>query len=275
MTTIAATATTTATTATTAAPARTVPAATPFRRVLNVELRKMFDTRSGFWLMVSVAVLSVLATAAVILFAPDDQITYESFATAIGLPLSVILPMIAILSVTSEWSQRTGLTTFTLVPGRGRVVAAKATATFLAGVVSVAVAFAVGALGNLAGSTVVGVDTVWNVSLATVPQIVLGNLVGMAIGFTLGVVLRSSAAAIVGYFVVSLVLPGILVLLAEVRDWFADLQPWVDWNSSQVTLFEGATDTAREWAMLGTTTATWIVVPLVVGVFFLHRSEVK
>ena len=39
-------------------------------------------------------------------------------------------------------------------------------------------------------------------------------------GFTLGVVLRSSPAAIVGYFVVSLVMPGILVLLAEVRDCF-------------------------------------------------------
>lgn len=258
-----------------AAPARAVPAATPFGRVLHVELRKMFDTRSGLWLMVSVAVLSVLATAAVILFAPDDQITYESFATAIGLPLSVVLPMIAILSVTSEWSQRTGLTTFTLVPGRGRVVAAKATATFLVGVVSMAVAFAVGALGNLVGSAVVGVDATWDVALSTVPQIVLGNLVGMAIGFTLGVVLRSSPAAIVGYFVVSLVMPGILVLLAEVRDWFADLQPWIDWNTSQVNLFEGATDTAREWAMLGSTTAIWIALPLLVGVFFLHRSEVK
>ncbi len=128
------------------------------------------------------------------------------------------------------------------------------------------VAFAVGALGNVLGSAVVGVDTTWNVALSTVPQIVLGNLVGMAIGFTLGVVLRSSPAAIVGYFVVSLVMPGILVLLAEVRDWFADLQPWIDWNTSQVTLFEGATDTAREWAMLGSTTAIWIAVPLLVGV---------
>ena len=103
----------------------------------------------------------------------------------------------------------------------------------------------------------------------------LGNLVGIAIGFTLGVVLRNSAAAIVGYFVVSLVLPGILVLLARVRDWFSDLQPWIDWNYTQVALFEGGTDTAREWAMLGSTTAIWIVLPLVFGLLFLRRSEVK
>ena len=97
----------------------------------------------------------------------------------------------------------------------------------------------------------------------------------MAIGFTLGVVLRNSAAAIVGYFVVSLVLPGILALLAQVREWFYDLQPWIDWNYTQVNLFEGSTNTAKEWAMLGSTTAIWIVVPLIVGLLFLRRSEVK
>lgn len=247
----------------------------PTTRLIKVELRKMFNTRSGFWMLISIGVLSVLATGAVIIFAPEDAVTYESFATAIGFPMSVILPMIAVLGVTSEWSQRSGLTTFTLVPGRGRVISAKAIATFLVGVVSMAVAFAVGALGNLVGSTLAGVDTVWDISLSTAPQIVLGNLVGMAIGFTLGVVLRNSAAAIVGYFVVSLVLPGILALLAEVRDWFADLQPWIDWNYTQVGLFEGATDTAREWAMLGSTTAIWIALPLTVGLLFLRRSEVK
>jgi len=260
---------------TAAVPVRQTVRSIPTTRLIKVELRKMFNTRSGFWMLISIGVLSVLATGAVIIFAPEDAVTYESFATAIGFPMSVILPMIAILGVTSEWSQRSGLTTFTLVPSRGRVISAKAIATFLVGVVSMAVAFAVGALGNLVGSALAGVDTVWDISLSTAPQIVLGNLVGMAIGFTLGVVLRNSAAAIVGYFVVSLVLPGILALLASVREWFYDLQPWIDWNYTQVSLFEGATDTAREWAMLGSTTAIWIALPLIVGLLFLRRSEVK
>ena len=269
------TATTISPDTTAAVPVRHAVRTIPTARLIKIELRKMFNTRSGFWMLISIGVLSVVATGAVIIFAPDDAVSYESFATAIGFPMSVILPMIAILSVTGEWSQRSGLTTFTLVPSRGRVIGAKALATFLVGVISMAVAFAVGALGNLAGSALAGVDTVWNISLATAPQIVLGNLVGMAIGFTLGVVLRNSAAAIVGYFVVSFVLPGILVLLAEVRDWFSDLQPWIDWNYTQVALFEGGTDTAREWAMLGSTTAIWIVLPLVIGLLFLRRSEVK
>ena len=84
-----------------------------------------------------------------------------------------------------------------------------------------------------------------------------------------------SAAAIVGYFVASLVLPGILVLLAQVRSWFEDLQPWIDWNYTQVALLEGATNTGEKWAMLGSTTMIWIVIPLVVGLLTLRRSEVK
>jgi len=244
-------------------------------RLAQIELRKMFNTRSGFWMLVSIGVLSITATVAVLIFAPDSEITYQNFASAIGLPTSVILPMIAILSVTSEWSQRSGLTTFTLVPSRERVIGAKAFATLLVGLASMAVVFAVGALGALAGSALAGVDPVWDVSLAMAPQIVLGDLVGMAIGFTLGVVLRNSPAAIVGYFVLSFVVPGILALLAMVREWFLDLQPWIDWNYTQIKLFDGATNTGREWAMLGSTTMIWIAIPLVVGLLFLRRSEVK
>jgi ABC-2 type transport system permease protein len=262
-------------TTTEAAPARRTARPIPTTRLVKIELRKMFNTRSGFWMLVSIGVLSVIATGAVIIFAPDSAVTYANFAAAIGLPMSVILPMIAILAVTSEWSQRSGLTTFTLVPSRGHVIGAKAMATVLVGLGSMAVALAVGAVGNLAGSALAGVDTVWDVSLSTASQIVLGDLVGMAIGFTLGVVLRASAAAIVGYFVVSFVLPGILALLALVREWFLDLQPWIDWNYTQVELFDGATNTGKEWAMLGSTTMIWIVIPLVVGLLFLRRSEVK
>src|SRR3954447_5513225 len=87
---------------------RPAPARIPFSRIVTVELRKSFDTRSGFWLMASIGILAVIATGATILFAPDDQLTYDNFAAAIGFPMAVVLPVIAVLSVTSEWSQRTG-----------------------------------------------------------------------------------------------------------------------------------------------------------------------
>ena len=133
-------------------------------RLVGVELRKMFDTRSGFWLMTSIAITALLATGAVILFAPDSELTYDNFAAAIGVPMTIILPMMAILSVTSEWSQRNGLTTFTLVPHRGRVIWAKAISAVGVGVVSIIVAFSIGALGNVIGTTITGTDLVWDLS---------------------------------------------------------------------------------------------------------------
>src|SRR5688572_11266150 len=150
----------------------------PTSRLVKVELRKMFNTRSGFWMLVSIGVLSPISAGSLLVLGVNSEVTYQNFVRASGFPMSVILPIIAILAVTNEWSQRSGLTTFTLVPSRGRVIAAKAITTVLIGLGSMGVAFAVGAVGNLAGSALGGVDTVWDVSLSTAHQIVLGNLVG-------------------------------------------------------------------------------------------------
>lgn len=246
----------------------------PLTRLVRVELRKMFDTRSGFWLMASIVITSVLATAAIIAFAPDDQLTFDNFAAAIGAPMTVILPMIGILAVASEWSQRSGLTTFTLVPHRGRVLGAKFLAAVAVGVVSMLIALVVGTLGTLVGSAIAGVDPVWNVSAVQFLHIVLVSVLGMLFGFMLGLVIRNSAGAIVTYFVYTLVLPPLLGLLAANQQWFADLQPWVDPNLSQDALFGGGF-TSEQWAQLAVTTTVWLVLPLVVGVRSLLRSEVK
>lgn len=246
----------------------------PFTRLVAVELRKMFDTRSGFWLMVAIVVSSVLATGAVIAFAPEADQTYASFGAAVGFPMAVILPIVAILSVTSEWSQRSGLTTFTLVPDRWRVISAKAVGTVLVGVVSMLVAFVVGALGNIVGTAIAGTDLVWDMGWSDLWHIVLGNVLGMAVGFMLGVLIRSSAGAIVGYFVYSLVLPSLTGLLAAFQEWFRDLQPWVDFQYAQGGLFEGVM-TREEWAQLATSGLIWLVLPLTVGLILLSRSEVK
>ena len=264
-----------ASTTTAQAPAaRRVVRPIPMTRLVGVELRKMFDTRAGFWLMASVGIVAVLATAAVIIWAPDEAITLETFATAMGMPMSVILPIIAILSVTSEYSQRTGLTTYTLVPWRGRVIAAKMLVILGIGVASMALSLAVGALGNLLGSTITGLDPVWNITVAQFSQIVLANILGMLIGFTLGALFRSSAGAIVGYFVYALVLPGALGALAAFQQWFEKLQPWVDVNYAMIPLFDGTT-TTEQWTQLAVTTLFWLWIPLALGLRAVLRAEVK
>jgi ABC-2 type transport system permease protein len=248
----------------------------PLMRVTRVELRKMFDTRSGFWLIASIAITAVLATAGVILFAANDELTYSTYIAAIRFPMAVILPMIAILAVTGEWTQRSGLTTFTLIPHRYRVIAAKAIASVTVGVVSVLLAFAIGALGNLLGTAVTGTALVWNVTLTECLYYVLGNVLSLLIGFMLGVLIRASAAAIAIYFVYWFLLPTIFGLLAASVTWFRDLQPWVDFQYAQSSLFtfEGAM-TGEQWANIAVTGLIWLVVPLAVGLGFVTRAEVK
>ncbi len=247
----------------------------PFTRLVVVEIRKMFNTRSGFWLMASVGIVAALATLSVIAFVPDGGITFGTFGGAIGFPLGFMLPIIAILSVTSEWSQRTGLVTFTQVPQRGTVVMAKMTAAVLVGLVAVPLAFAIGALGNLVGAGLNGLDPVWDLGLREFVLFLFGNALGLLIGFMFGALFRNTPAAIVGYFVYSLVLPIILGVLAAFQQWFKDIQPWIDFNQAQLPLFDGDSISGEQWAQLGTSGVIWLVIPLAISIRVIMRSEVK
>jgi ABC-2 type transport system permease protein len=246
----------------------------PMTRVVGVELRKMFDTRSGFWLMTSIVLASVIASAAVIIFGGDSGQAYDSFGQAFGIPMTVILPIVAVLAVTSEWTQRSGLTTFTLVPHRGRVIGGKAIATAIVAITSMALAFGIGALGTVLGSAIHGVHPVWDISLSQALYITAGDSIGMAMGFMLGALLRNSAGAIVAYFVYSFVLPTLSGLLAGAQDWWHHLQPWLDFNFDQYRLYDGGLS-AEQWLQTGVASLLWLVLPLAIGITLLMRSEVK
>jgi ABC-type transport system involved in multi-copper enzyme maturation permease subunit len=246
----------------------------PLSRVIQVELRKMFDTRSGFWLIASIVIVAVLTTIGTVAFAPDSDLTYYTFAKAIGFPMTVVLPMIAILAITGEWSQRTGLTTFTLVPHRKRIILAKTISSIAVAVASMLFAFAIGAVGNVVGTAIAGTHMVWDVSLAEAANIVLGSLLCLLTGTMLGMLFRSSAVALVAYLIYAFLLPTVAGVLAASQIWFRDVQPWVDLNFDQGALFSG-TLTAEQWANVAVTAGTWIALPAIIGLHVVMRSEVK
>ena len=246
----------------------------PMRRIVAVELRKSFDTRAGLWLLASVGLASLLTTGAVIAWGPDDDFTYSTFTTTIAFPMSVILPIIAALAVTAEWSQRSGLTTFTIVPHRGRIMLGKTIALVSVAVPATALVFIVGAGGNLVASWISGNDTVWDQDLVAVPYILLSLGLTLAMGLVCGTLIRNSAGAIVAFFVFSFVIPPLLGLLAMTQDWFHDLQPWVDLDYQLTALLRGSFD-SEQWSQLAATTGIWLVLPAVVGMWTLVRSEVK
>jgi ABC-2 type transport system permease protein len=255
---------------------RAVAQPVPLTRIIAVELRKMFDTRSGFWLIASIAITAVLAAIGVILFAKDGELTYSTFATAIRFPVVIILPLVAILAVTSEWSQRTGLTTFTMVPHRRRIIAAKAISSVAIAIAAMALTFAVGAFGNLLGAAVTSSPLVWDVTITQCLYYVLGMVLSLLIGFMLGVLIRASIGAVVAYFVLTFLLPTVFGLVATGSHWFRDLQPWVDIQFAQSGLFVfDKSLTGEQWANIAVTGIVWLVIPLLIGLRLVMRAEVK
>ena len=94
--------------------------------------------------------------------------------------------------------------------------------------------------------------------------IVLANVLGLMIGFMLGVVIRNSAGAIVGYFVFSLVLPTLSGCWPRARSGSATSSPGSTSTSPQSALFDGDL-TSAQWAHLGVAGGIWLIVPLAVG----------
>lgn len=246
----------------------------PLTRLVRVELRKSFDTSSGRWLLASLGLAAVLTTGAIIAWAPNSELAYSQFTLAIGIPMTIILPVIAVLSVTSEWSQRSGLATFTLVPHRGWVVTSKAVASVLVTVPATTVAFGVGALGNVIGAASAGTHPVWDQSPADVGYFAAGQTLLLLMGFVLGALIRNSSGAIVAYMLYGFVVPGLLAFLAFNQTWFADARPWVDAKYSQDALLRGEL-AGDGWSHLAVTSVAWLVVPMVFAVWNMLRSEVK
>jgi hypothetical protein len=151
---------------------------------------------------------------------------------------------------------------------------AKALSACLVALAATGVAFAVGALGNLAGAAMAGITPVWDQDLADVGYFALGSISLMLVGFTLGALIRNSAGAVVAYMVYAFVAPGLLAFLAFSQEWFRDLRPWTDLKHNQDALLNGGLS-GEQWSQLAVTTTVWLVLPLVIAVFTLRRSEVK
>ena len=101
----------------------------PMSRLAKVEFRKALDTRAGRWFVISILGLVLVVEVDLRLRAPTTAKDFDDFLGIAGAVLGYFLPILIIMLVTSEASQRNGLVTFTLEPRRPRVVVAK----FLAG----------------------------------------------------------------------------------------------------------------------------------------------
>lgn len=236
-------------------------------RLTRVELRKMVDTRSGFWLLLAVAGLTLLAVLITALAAAhEDQKTFSHILSNALQPAGILLPVVGILLVSSEWSQRTALVSFALVPGRSRLIGAKLLAGLVLALVATALAIVLAAFGTAIASS--SAPHHWSLPLGLLLQDILFVVTSMAIGIGFGAALLASAPAIVLYFAV----PTALSALGSIHALQGTIE-WINVGESSGPLTEEVLG-GHDWAQVLVTLALWIGASLAIGLWRITRRDI-
>lgn len=228
----------------------------PFGRLFLAECRKATDTRAARWLLAATVLLTLAAQAVPLAFPHDVTQNRASFLTWAALGLSRLLPIALMLTMTAEWSQRSALTTFTLEPRRGRVLAAKLLAGLALSVIGGCLAFGIAQAGlalALAEGRHAAVGWSWPELAGFAAFVVLTSGVGSAIGSAL----HNTAAAVVTYFALAVV--SSLLLIPAVQK----AGSWVDTGQTFGWMLTG------QWSghvpQIASCAAIWIALPLAIG----------
>lgn len=237
----------------------------PFVRLAGLEVRKMVDTRAGMWMLITMAAISFLLCGMLLIWGNEPGDTaFSTFLELVSMPLMILLPIMGIMSVTQEWSQRTGLSTFTLVPRRGRIIAAKCVAALVLTLVLLAAGTAAAAVATLIGG---GEFTMAGVSGG---GMVIASLIFTLQGVAFGAAFLNTPIAIVA----SLALPTVWTILTSMITRMQDVAPWLDLQSVTAPLMAG--DMAgKDWSQLGTASLAWVGLPLAIGTYRILTREVK
>ena len=247
----------------------------PFTRLFRVELRKAVDTRAGRWLLGITAGLALVAETIFlwVVAAQDEPASYGDFVAAAAFVCSILLPVLGIMLVTSEWSQRTGMTTFSLEPRRMRIVMAKMLAGVALTLFVIAFALVVGLVCNLLYGALQGsID--WTFGWLGFLGFLITQTFAMLGGFALACLLLNTSAAIVVFFVYKWVLPGLFALGAALMAWFDKIVDWLDFQSAQNELFD-LPMTGEQWGHLAVSAVIWLLLPLLIGLWRIGHAEVK
>jgi ABC-2 type transport system permease protein len=235
-------------------------------RLIAVELRKMVNTRAGYWLQAAMVTITAVVVAVRSVVGDAADHTFASILTVGLQPAAVLLPIVGILLVTSEWSQRTGMITFTLVPVRSRILGAKLIASIVLALATLVMSVAVVAGAVLVASP--GVDGTWSDAATLIGQSAVYLTTGMLVGLAFGAILLASAPAIVALFALPITWTAVGTLSL-----FADAAPWLDTRLALAPLHQEVLS-ATQWAQAGTALALWMLLPLLIGIWRITRREV-
>lgn len=243
------------------------PPSASFGRLVAVETRKFFDTTLGKTLTALVIIGSItVMTGRATLLGVDVQPTI----TISGLAMGTLLPVLGIMSVTSEFSQRTALSTFALEPRRARVMLAKT----IPPVIATLAACVIVVVAGLAIVQIVALTQGQPAILTIDPTVLLGwlltNLILVLNGVAIGMLFLNAPAAIV-ICVAGGVYWGAIALAGDIG---ATLANWLDLNRTTNPLLSGTMSTTAAGS-LAVSIAVWVVLPFVLGTIRVMRKEVR
>ena len=242
------------------------PAPIPFGRLLRAEWRKTTGTRAARWLLAAVALTTIGGLEIPLLFPRDVTQSRASYLTWAGLGLTRLLPIVLMLAMTAEWSQRTAMTTFTQEPRRARVLAAKVAAGL--GISLVGAVYALAATGlvvTAARAAGRGIAVGWNwPQLAGFAVFVL---LTSAVGIAFGALLHNTAVAIVTYFALAGAFSLLMIPALETAG------NWINTGQTYGWVLRG--QWAGHAAQIATSTVLWVILPLVLGLLRTLRREVR
>jgi hypothetical protein len=240
--------------------------ALPFTTLLRVELRKATDTRSGRALLATIVGLSALSLGWSLAH-PADGVSFSDYGGGVAAVVAFLAPIIGLLAMTAEWTQRTALTTFTLAPRRSRVLAAKFSASMLLAMTTLAIGVALTFLATAIGSAVHGGDAVWagvGGELRSYVIIVAAQVI-MATAF--GALAAQTTVAIGAFLAAPVVWAKVSEpLLGKAAPWFDVFSAYDHLSSGHPLDHIGQTLTA---------VTIWVVVPATIGIARSMRREVK
>ena len=248
-----------------------------FGQLCRVELRKSYNTRAGMWFLIAIGSIIALVDAIVLVvgLVNSYSMSFDDNIYIAGTITILLLPVLAIMLVTSEWTQRSAMVSFTLEPRRMRVILAKL-------VVSVAFVLATLVVMLATSAVVTGISEIAQPDLTTwefEPQVLLGFLIfqaiTMAIGFAFGSLLLNTPAAIVLFFVYWYLLPGLVAWAGTISEGLDNALEWVNFQVAVSPLTEWEMDTGDEWGKLIVSSLLWVVLPLGLGITRILRAEVK
>lgn len=265
--------TTTSPSATLAPPVALAPTV-GFRRLMQAEARKMVDTRSGRWLVIIIVALALAGAGLGISIYPSlaGRIGPHWHDTLLEFTLagaSVLIPVMAILAVCSEWTQRTALITFTIEPRRARVSAAKAVVMWLFATVCWLMVIALTAAATTVAAGIADMKIDWTTDWSSLVGAYLAFLLTVISAFAIALLLQHPAAAIVILLGVPLVASGLSAFGGTIGTVIA----WTDLQSAAAPLTTSLSLTGMQVARLVSASAIWIIAPICIGLWRQSVTE--